>query len=191
MRRKYTLASAVIAVLFLSFVWFVDGGAPRVRLQGGAFAVVPKLERWQFLTAGDAVGGIVCTERRACARAKAEELQAAGNTCTWTARVWLSAGSDRHVIGRSVKIEANAVADRVNAEGQLISSQIADFVVPWDGGWWWRPEQERLILAVPVACDASELRVSLSVKGRSLLGRSWYSLQPVGVKFWPVPEGQG
>lgn len=162
MRVRPLLAALLVLAIPLSLLGFVSGGAPAVEREGGGHEERPRVERWTVVSAArDDSGGWMCDEAHPCDLAR-QRLHAE-DPCVWTARVWLA--SAPAIALREVHLKVFALATREGGAGVMTT-----FDPPWENGWWWRAEGERVDVALPIPCDAAQLTLTLNVQGRTLRG---------------------
>ncbi|HWG91540.1 MAG TPA: hypothetical protein VNZ52_11895 [Candidatus Thermoplasmatota archaeon] len=139
-------------------MFLYDGSPPAIVIGPGAEEHRPLVEEWALTVKG--TGQLLCTINEPCGDA-AKEAALAGEGCGLSVRMWLSA-THRAVVVEEVNLTgfASGMANR--------TTFMQEFEVPWDGGAWWRMEEERVAFRVPIPCDTQELSLTVNGSGRTV-----------------------
>jgi len=143
----------------------------------------PRLENWQMISLGGAQGGgVICDMKHPCHASALTPRQKDGVSCVWEAHLLLNAFFEPFVM-RDVHISAYVSVQY--PVSTYVTTGVTSFDVPWDRGWWWRAEPQRVTLSVPMPCGGFPLEVALHIRGKDLFGRSRGSEEG----FSPSPTG--
>lgn len=194
MPRKLLLGG--LAALLLTpalYVGLADGGAPPRSREGGAIERSARLESWTLVSASHAAdeGGWACDHQTPCDPARLLDRAARGHHCAWTGTFWMAAGWDHPIVLRGPSLRVFALAEAGDGaplpDGRRnLTRAMTTFWHGWTDGHWWRAEEERVTVAVPLPCDARRLAVTLNVEGRTPGGGLHQRAQGVEVVLVPT-----
>lgn len=130
----------------------------------------------------------MCDHETPCDPARLVDRAAQGHHCAWTGTLWLAAGWDHPVVLRdaSARVAAVVQASDGAVRGGVVNSttHVTESWMPWqDGSSWWRAEEERVRVSVPLPCDARHLGLTLNVEGRTMGGDVAGTSQSAEVSF--------
>jgi len=158
----------------LSLIALVAPIVVLVKLDRGAplhnHANEPRLEDWQMISLGGREGGgVICDRKQPCHASALTPRQKDGVSCVWVAHLLLNALSEPFVM-RDVHLSAYVSVQYPLAT--YVTTGVTGFEIPWDRGWWWRAEPQRVTLSVPMPCGGFPISLVLQIRGKDLFGRS-------------------
>ena len=157
--------SLILAVTPMAALVKLNRGAP---LRNGRNE--SRLEDWQMISLGNREGGaLICDKQHPCHASALTARQKDGVACVWVGRFLLNASLQPFVM-RDIRIRAYVTVRYPVAD--YVTTGVTGFYVPWDRGWWWRAEPQRISVHVPMPCGGFPMQISLQVYGKDLFGRS-------------------
>lgn len=167
----YVAVFALLGVVY--WATQTDGGAPQTGL-GAAKGAAAVVTGWSLEAMHpDGSRDELCSIDAACAFERLEAAAQANATCALRADVWL-ASVKMPVMLRDVHMRFNATVLTgdyfSNATDAPVKTTWHEGNIDWDNGWWWRAQEERIQVRVPVPCEAHTVHINLPFDAKKFWG---------------------
>ncbi len=187
-------AAFVFVLVFAGFLGLYDGGPDSERAGG---TPIPKIDDWAMTASlPDGTSRVLCdTDTTECTLEDLWPAVEAGWECSFSARVWLTTGSNP-VLLRGVRLETvnvttmggnpdfngteDANATNGDTDDNATRQPPANFTMDFHEeeldqaeGLWLRSVAKRVEFEVPVNCDSLSVTLRADLTGKRLFGGEW------------------